>query len=60
MVSSELDAEIGCISAVLDIALLSLSVLGDAVPLTPTARLSALATTQTTNSKITTDDTTEK
>ena len=34
MVSSELDTEVGCISVVFDVTLLSLSVLGDVVLLT--------------------------
>jgi len=34
MVSSELGTEVGCISTLFDVTLLSLSVFGDAVPLT--------------------------
>jgi len=34
MLSSESDTEVGCVSAVFDVVLLSLSVLGDVVPLT--------------------------
>ena len=37
MLSSESDTEVGCVSAVFDVVLLSLAVLGDIVPLTKAA-----------------------